>query len=254
MLHNQLSCCALLLKKTNPICLCYWIFYSTIVVLVGVRLFSCVSVTNVEKINKLKKHFLWLWSEQNAVHTQQVYSSKHTQREFGYDHDNSHVFKHPNATRSLKSLFCSRVHVSRCSDAVSAQLWALREVFKDFSIGAVRGAETGQDGFCTRLLVACYGRQMRLLWFLMSTCSVGSSVSKPLSCVCLIWGAGVFDGENLHIYWVVENVSARACYIHLSVVSHVSGREEQSCRVTQSFSVKIGRMNPCSLHTRAGSR
>lgn len=111
-----------------------------------------------------------------------------------------------------------------------------------------------RDGFCTRLLVACYGRQMRLLWFLMSTCSVGSPVSKPLSCVCLIWGAGIFDGENLHIYWVVENVSARACYIHLSVVSHVSGREEQSCRVTQSFSVKIGRMNPCSLHTRAGSR
>lgn len=190
-----------------------------------------------------------------AKHCIHKFTQVNTPREeFGYDHDNSHVFKHPNATRSLKSLFYSRVHVSRCSDAVSAQLWALREVFKDFSIGAVRGAETGQDGFCTRLLVACYGRQMRLLWFLMSTCSVGSSVSKPLSCVCLIWGAGVFDGENLHIYWVVENVSARACYIHLSVVSHVSGREEQSCRVTQSFSVKIGRMNPCSLHTRAGSR
>lgn len=30
----------------------------------------------------------------------------------------------------------------------------------------------------------------------------------------------------LHIYWVRENVSARACYIHLSVVFHVSRAEE----------------------------
>lgn len=30
----------------------------------------------------------------------------------------------------------------------------------------------------------------------------------------------------LHIYWVMENVSARACYIHLSVVFHVSRAEE----------------------------
>lgn len=59
-----------------------------------------------------------------------------------------------------------------------------------------------------------------LLSFLRSTCV----------CVC------VFDKSNvLHIYWVVENVSARACYIHLSAVFHVSGRGEQNCRVTQSF-------------------
>lgn len=38
-----------------------------------------------------------------------------------------------------------------------------------------------------------------------------------------------------HIYWVVENVSARACYIHLSVVSHVSGTEDRSGLVTQSL-------------------
>lgn len=80
-------------------------------------------------------------------------------------HDNSHVLKHPNATCSLKSLFCSREHVPGCSDAVSAQLEALPEVFKDFSIGAVRGAETGQG----RLLheAAC-----GLLWSPHSTVMV----------------------------------------------------------------------------------
>lgn len=110
-----------------------------------------------------------------------------------------------------------------------------------------------RGGFCTRLLVACYGRHIRLLWFLMGTCSVDSSVSKPFLCVCFIWGRSLMEKTCTFIGYV-ENVSARACYIHLSVVSHVSGRQEQSCRVTQSFSVKIGRMNPCSLHTRAGSR
>lgn len=53
--------------------------------------------------------------------------------------------------------------------------------------------------------------------------------------------AGSVDCESpacerlLHIYWVVENVSARACYIHLSAVVHVSGTDERSSRVTQSL-------------------
>ena len=33
-----------------------------------------------------------------------------------------------------------------------------------------------------------------------------------------------------HVYWVVENVSARACYIHLSAVLHVSDWRDISWR------------------------
>lgn len=50
----------------------------------------------------------------------------------------------------------------------------------------------------------------------------------------------------LHIYWVVENVSAGARAIfHLSAVFHVSGREEESRGVTQWFSMSASRVPKC---------
>ena len=63
---------------------------------------------------------------------------------------------------------------------------------------------------CTRLHVAY---NTALLILISTSVLTGLSASLPCVRVCVCVCVCV-----LHIYWVVENVSARACYIHLSAV------------------------------------